>query len=350
MPSSEDVLIVGGGLSGQLAAYLLSRKGYSVTLCEAEEKLGGRARVDYPLGMPIDFGLHFNLILPEQAKKLDLSLSWRFVSQKTPLYFENKVWHPAARDMLTPEQQLFYLIDMVFPQGGVGALLAPLTAASNITVKLNCPLSECAFEETVIKEMAGAKERWEAKAFVMAMPFYEMEKVIPKNNIHQKVLKRFKKQTFVSAIKLDFILKSKISEQTAVLYDLEGRGVGFFPTNADETLSADGRAIAQWLFFLTAAESTSKEEIAKRIRYGRRFLKKAFPSFFENLLWERIGVISALFPAAPITEPIEKEWTSLKNLFWVSDMLGGPASGGNRLVENVIQEVGKADLYLKSMP
>lgn len=41
-PSDKSVLVVGGGLSGLTAAYELEQKGYTVTLLEAQERLGGR--------------------------------------------------------------------------------------------------------------------------------------------------------------------------------------------------------------------------------------------------------------------------------------------------------------------
>ena len=40
----KDISIVGGGISGCVSAFLLSRKGYNVTLFEKKNTLGGSTR------------------------------------------------------------------------------------------------------------------------------------------------------------------------------------------------------------------------------------------------------------------------------------------------------------------
>ncbi len=49
-PSSFDVIIVGGGHNGLVAAGLLAREGLSVCVCEARELVGGAAISEHPFG------------------------------------------------------------------------------------------------------------------------------------------------------------------------------------------------------------------------------------------------------------------------------------------------------------
>lgn len=52
-----DVLVVGGGISGLYAAYLLKKSGATVEVLEAQERLGGRLYTIFsPEGHPIDLG------------------------------------------------------------------------------------------------------------------------------------------------------------------------------------------------------------------------------------------------------------------------------------------------------
>ena len=53
----EQIVIVGGGLSGLTLAYLLEQKNYEITLIEASPRLGGRIQTAIGnLGTPLELG------------------------------------------------------------------------------------------------------------------------------------------------------------------------------------------------------------------------------------------------------------------------------------------------------
>src|SRR5437016_7794454 len=81
-----DVAIVGGGISGLAAAYELQRRGVSVRLFEASDRLGGVIRTDRFDGWVIDGGPDSMLVQKPAAVGLcrELGLGDRLASTLTP--------------------------------------------------------------------------------------------------------------------------------------------------------------------------------------------------------------------------------------------------------------------------
>jgi uncharacterized protein with NAD-binding domain and iron-sulfur cluster len=72
--SSPDIAILGGGISGVIAALELEAKGVFPTLYESSDRLGGRVKTDFFEDIPLDHGFQVLLTAyPEVIKYLDLS-------------------------------------------------------------------------------------------------------------------------------------------------------------------------------------------------------------------------------------------------------------------------------------
>lgn len=54
--AGKSVIVIGAGISGLAAAKKLKEAGYTVTVLESQEKVGGRLRTDRSLGVPFDEG------------------------------------------------------------------------------------------------------------------------------------------------------------------------------------------------------------------------------------------------------------------------------------------------------
>ncbi len=68
--TTPDVLVVGGGLAGLACAHGLATAGRSVTVLEAEEAPGGRARTVWHRGRPVDRGFQVLFSAYPRTKKL----------------------------------------------------------------------------------------------------------------------------------------------------------------------------------------------------------------------------------------------------------------------------------------
>ena len=72
--SSPDIAILGGGISGIIAALELEARGVFPTLYESTDRLGGRVKTDFFDDIPLDHGFQVLLTAyPEVVKYLDLA-------------------------------------------------------------------------------------------------------------------------------------------------------------------------------------------------------------------------------------------------------------------------------------
>jgi phytoene dehydrogenase-like protein len=89
MSASIDVLVVGAGHNGLVAATFLARAGLTVTVCEEKSTVGGACKTERPfarsLDLPMSTGAYlFGLMPPELIAKLDIEIP---TMRRDPHYF-----------------------------------------------------------------------------------------------------------------------------------------------------------------------------------------------------------------------------------------------------------------------
>lgn len=92
MKKTTKINIIGAGVSGLIAAKTLEEKGYSPTIIEATERVGGRVKTDFSNGVPLDHGFQVLLTAyPMVQKHLDLkALNLNYYKPGALLFFNGK--------------------------------------------------------------------------------------------------------------------------------------------------------------------------------------------------------------------------------------------------------------------
>lgn len=343
-----DVAIIGGGLWGEISAVLLSRKGYSVVLCEARDKLGGKHRVDDILGVSLPFGFAYNLVTEDQIQLIAEKAPWIHLSDIPPLSYEQKKWSEAHEQQLTEEQKIFFVRHYSFPKRGIQHLIQTYLGHPNIKIHLSEPVLECFVAPSGLVETVGRK--FSARAYVMAISYSSLERLL-EMHINQGLVRKWRQRKLMSCLKIDFILKSAVSDFKNLLFDLENNGIGLFTSNRDESLIPSPKQLSQWLYFLSEKEVQDKDEMIKKVRAAKRKLKKMFPNFFEMSEWERIGVAIDFLPyrGEPQISKNRSLCPNLKNVFWTdAEFSSYEPLFRHQWFDELLLEVERVESYLKS--
>ncbi|MEA2453124.1 MAG: protoporphyrinogen/coproporphyrinogen oxidase [Actinomycetota bacterium] len=97
---SPRIAVVGGGITGLLAAYRSQQNGYAVTVFEASDRPGGKLRSSEVGGIRVEEGA--DAFLPRDAMPLDLLRELGIEKTRSPAVFGAFIWHEGALKRLPP--------------------------------------------------------------------------------------------------------------------------------------------------------------------------------------------------------------------------------------------------------
>lgn len=97
---SARIAVIGGGISGLLAAFRLQQNGYEVTVFEASERAGGKLRSSHVAGIRIEEGA--DAFLPRDEVSLDLLRELGIDRTRSPAVFGAFIFHDGGLRRLPP--------------------------------------------------------------------------------------------------------------------------------------------------------------------------------------------------------------------------------------------------------
>ena len=169
MKNNENIIIVGGGLSGLTLAYLLSKKGINNTILEASDRLGGRIQtVKGALDTPLELGatwfsdLHLSLI--SLLKELEINTYPQF--SKGISLFQTKSFEPPQKFDVPESEKPSYRI-----AGGTQAIIDSLAEKlDQKNIFFNTKVISIAEDNGILKVKASNNETFTADKVILCLP------------------------------------------------------------------------------------------------------------------------------------------------------------------------------------
>ena len=177
-----DVIVVGAGLSGLVAAYELVRAGHDVRVLEASNAPGGRAQT---LRDPFDDGLIAETGPARIPPDHDLTLGYidHFGIETSPFYPQEGAYlvvsDRGARERQTPGEFLGGLDAWVKIPAGTDALPMAFVEALGDRVRLGSPVTSVVRDETgVVASYGHAADELRGSRLICTVPLPVIDKIV----------------------------------------------------------------------------------------------------------------------------------------------------------------------------
>lgn len=286
-----DIVIVGGGIAGLLAAEALVDAGFSVVGLEGSSELGGRVEVGH-------HRIHSEFArdsLRSLCEGLELS-----EVQEPPLLRTKGEWEKVEDAENFIEAEKFYLSEHYWiPAAGYSQLVSRLVDKVKGNYQTRKLVTEVVPEEKKIVCEDGVEHPYER--LVWCSPLKDLRSAWKGDKSLLKGLSKLPERR--GGISLEVDLKEPLfsSKNTVVLpfrfKEWRLRALGFS--------SQAGLSRLQWVLFLEDEILDDREEVAKCVRTLKREIAKEFPAVAELTLKEKLTYLPVISGETPV------EWKSV---------------------------------------
>jgi phytoene dehydrogenase-like protein len=372
-----DFAIIGGGYSGLMAALRLSQQGLKGKVFEKQREPGGRFVQEERDGFTLNqfpSSITAELGMESIQSESHLEVDWDTLDQEA-VYFEDHKFKPLdqTKRKLLPHESLYTMKKRFLPKQGYRPLADRLANQEGVdfegsahVVKIK-PTSKKGeeFEITLSNH-----ETYVSKAVLWTASLSSLQDALQQEGLEEAIpatfftrIRSIKPKPF---LKLDFALKRPLYDGNEVIVipfsrknPEEGHLFGEFPSNLHPELAPEGKQLSSWwCVFPDTDEDNPHREVMKRIRHCKRLIKKAFPKFFEAVLWDRIS-FSNESTGAPV-DNLEKNLIPFKLQPIKGFHLSGEHIGVKKLKKeefleldpisrSILSAVEKADLLKKEL-
>jgi len=330
-----DSIVIGGGLSGLIAAHQLENTGRTVALLESLDMLGGNCRPSRTAAGVIDHGLKF---FPESPQTVE-SLNWlsavlgeeirHEVIESPPVTYDDGRFKPfigfgdqkveTASEIDAYAKDRYLRLDST-PKDWVRKLSESFTG----TVLPQSHVTKMLVDDSfVIELLVNGAKRFSGREVLFCATPQQLTKILPEANVPARLRQKLLKGEFWTSVNLNLIHDGIVTESTAV-HILKGANeepcAGLFhpPSHAE-----DGRQIqvSQWLTLVPRDITDEAELVASALKQIKRQIKRSYETSLDGLVQERIIVSPTSHGDLTGVFPEDGRWPKLQNLWVVSSFL-----------------------------
>lgn len=309
-----EFVVIGGGLAGLSIAKKLSSESAKVLLLEGLESLEGSLRsVSTPAG-PIANGLRLLPVEAEFIKGLEFLESLLTSPLEYSRYDVETLTYEAGgfRPFIGFGDRPPRFLEQITPFLGKPLFRAQPRVenwSSMLASSMNCDVQTRSYAtrfEVVDGKVKcvwiNGQKKITADQFIFTGPLAQLKNLIANEVWSPKTISRYAKIKFWTMVGLDFVHAETLAQEEQ-LYILDG-------TTADElgpclgqfqAPAEDGSQISQWFTYLEDEEAEDSEVLAHALKKAKRQIKRAFPTAFDNLKFDRVCVFPSYcadFPGA----------------------------------------------------
>lgn len=330
-----DSIVIGGGLSGLIAAHQLESTGRKVALVEGLDLLGGNCRPSqFPIGL-IDHGLKFIPETPDSAETLEwlstlLGEKINFeIVEAAPVNYDDGKFKPfvgfgdqkvaSASEIDAYAKERYYRLSST-PKDWVAKLTASFTGTVLTQSFVTKMLAD---DEFVIELLINGAKRYSAREVLFCATPQQLTRLLPETHVPARLRQKLLKGDFWTSVNLDLLHLGQVTDSAAV-HVLKGANeepcVGLF--HQPQTLP-DGRVAqhSQWLTLVPKDITDEAELVASALKQIKRQVKRAYETSLEGLIKERILVCPISHGELSGVLGEDGKWPRLQNLWVISSFL-----------------------------